>query len=98
MIARTILAQLGGSRFTAMTGARNMVDLGDGLRFDLPRGAKNRANKVAVRLTAADLYDVQFMHFNRSTLDCKTVGEQSGIYAEDLRRIFTAETGLETSL
>ena len=51
-IAQTILAQLGGNRFLAMTGARLLCDLGDGLAFNLPRGAKNKANKVCIRLAA----------------------------------------------
>lgn len=58
-IAQTILAQLGGNRFLAMTGARLLCDLGDGLAFNLPRGAKNKANKVCIRL-AGDLYRVTF--------------------------------------
>ena len=97
-IAQTILAQLGGNRFTAMTGARALLDLGDGLQFDLPRGARNCANKVSVRLTPADLYDVRFMRFNRRTLDVETISQIEGVDAESLRRVFTSATGLETSL
>lgn len=32
MIAKTILQQIGGRRFTAMTGSRDFIDMGNGLR------------------------------------------------------------------
>ena len=36
-----------------------LCDLGDCLAFNLPRGAKNKANKVCIRLVG-DLYTVKF--------------------------------------
>lgn len=33
MIAKTILQQIGGKRFTAMTGSRDFIDMGNGLRM-----------------------------------------------------------------
>lgn len=45
-IAQTILTQLGGNRFLAMTGAKQLVDLGNGLQFAIGRGAKNKANNT----------------------------------------------------
>ena len=42
-IAQIILQQL---------GARMLCDLRDGLQFALPRGAKNKANRVCIRLAA----------------------------------------------
>ncbi len=38
-IAQTILTQLGGNRFLAMAGAKQLVDLGNGLQFAIGRGA-----------------------------------------------------------
>ena len=38
--AATILEQLGGNKFRAMTGAKNFLDGGSYLSFHLPRGAK----------------------------------------------------------
>ena len=32
MVAKTILEQLGGGKFIAMTGSREFIDLGNGLR------------------------------------------------------------------
>ena len=37
MIAKTILQQIGGKRFTAMTGSRDFIDMGNGLRMSLAR-------------------------------------------------------------
>ena len=37
MIAQTILQQIGGKRFTAMTGSRDYINMGNGLRMSLAR-------------------------------------------------------------
>ena len=37
MVAKTILEQLGGGKFIAMTGSRDFIDLGNGLRMNLAR-------------------------------------------------------------
>lgn len=61
-VAQTILTQLGGNRFAAMTGAKQFVAVTDYLQFKLPANfAKGGINCVKVTLTAADLYDVEFM-------------------------------------
>lgn len=33
MIAKTILEQIGGRRFAAMTGSKDFIDMGNGLRM-----------------------------------------------------------------
>ena len=45
MIAQTILQQIGGRRFTAMTGSRDFIDMGNGLRMSLTRN-KTSANRL----------------------------------------------------
>ena len=40
MIAKTILQQIGGKRFTAMTGSRDFIDMGNGLRMSLTRNKR----------------------------------------------------------
>ena len=37
MIAKTILQQIGGRRFAAMTGSKDFIDMGNGLRMSLAR-------------------------------------------------------------
>ena len=47
MIAKTILQQIGGKRFTAMTGSRDFIDMGNGLRMSLARN-KTSANRLDI--------------------------------------------------
>jgi hypothetical protein len=95
-IAQTILAQLGGNRFLAMTGAKQLVDMGDGLQFGIGRGAKNKANKVVVTLSGLDLYTVTFYSIRGTSVAIKS--EHSNIYADRLAALFTERTGLDTHL
>lgn len=98
-IAKTILEQLGGNRFIAMTGARDLVAHADGLSFRLPRGfAKNKCTHVRIKLTPADLYDVTFQAYNARKLILREISTHDGIYADSLRELFTAETGLDCTL
>ena len=97
-VANEILAQLGGRRFTMMTGAKNILGGEDFLQFDLPRGCANKATKCRVTLDASDTYTVTFYKWNARALDLTTLSEQSGIYCDMLQEIFTAQTGLYTRL
>lgn len=95
-IANTILSQLGGNQFIAMTGAKQFLSLESGLQFGVGRGAKSGINKVRVILNACDLYDVEFWKCGK--FDFKCVKSLEGVYAEDLRRIFTENTGFYCTL
>ena len=97
MIAKTILAQLGGNKFVAMTGAKNLVDTGNGLMFSLPsRFAKNGINKVVITLTPADEYDMEF--YKLRGVKCDLVDKIEGVYCDQLQGIFKSYTGLDTHL
>ena len=75
MIAKTILQQIGGRRFTAMTGSRDFIDMGNGLRMSLTRN-KTSANRLDIIYDAgADLYNMRFYRrtFSKKTLDRKSV-------------------------
>lgn len=91
-IAETILAQLGGRKFIVMTGARDFVGSPDALSFKLPRPSP--FNAVRITLTSLDLYTVTFYKGKMF----KPVKEVAGVYADQLRSVFTSATGLETSL
>lgn len=91
-IPQTILAQLGNNRFVVMTGARDFVSSENSLSFRIGRNEK-RVAFVTVTLTNDDLYTVTFMSRSYATL-----ASEEGIYADQLRGIFTAHTGLYTSL
>ena len=98
MVAKTILAQLGGNKFVVMTGAKQLVDLGNGLQFKLPSTrefVRQGINCVRVILDARDTYTVEFFKTGKAV---KTIATHSDVYAENLAQIFRSETGLETSL
>ena len=59
-IANTIIKQLGGYRFIAMTGAKNIVAIDDGVRFNIGRNA-SKANVVRIYLRFDDTYTMQFV-------------------------------------
>ena len=95
-VARTILDQLGGNRFAAMTGAHNFAGDNNSLQFSF-KGSR-KVNKCRVVLNSMDLYDVSFYKYNSRTADLKKVSEHNGIYCDMLQDIFTDETGLFTTL
>lgn len=97
-VAKTILAQLGANMFKAMTGAKNFIGSDDGLSFQFPN--RKGANRCSVKLTSMDLYDVEFARIRcrKGIPERKVMATHNGIYADQLRSIFTSETGLYTSL
>ena len=92
-IARTIADQLGGHKFTVMTGARQMDAIDGGLRFKLP---SRKINLVTITLDPTDTYTMKFEKYHG--LNRKTIAEHSMVYDDMLQSIFTAETGLDTHL
>lgn len=94
-VANTILEQLGGNKFIAMTGAKNFVGDTDSLMFSIGRNS-SKANKVRVTLMPSDTYKVEFFQFR--SLDLKVLKAYEDVYVDNLRSIFTSYTGLDTSL
>lgn len=100
-VANTILAQLGGSRFLAMTGARNLLGDATSLQFKLPRGlAKDGCNFVHITLdVSADTYTVRFAKLGRAPKFTVTeLDSVSSVHADSLRHVFTVQTGLDVTL
>ncbi len=98
-VAQTILAQLGGRKFCAMTGAKDFVGSDDALTFKLPSFAgycTDGINCVRVRLDASDTYTVSFYRVRGMKVKC--VAEVSMIYNDQLCEVFESHTGLRTSL
>ena len=95
MTARTILNQLGGNRFVAMTGAKQLVDLGEGLQFRIGRNCK-KVNSVVIKLNGNDLYDVEF--YNIRGINFTKKSEAKNVFCDQLADIFEEHTGLYTSL
>jgi hypothetical protein len=97
-IAQTILQQLGGSRFTSMTGARSYTSIEKGLMFQLPaRFAKNGINKVRIYLTPQDTYTVEFWKIGPK-LKLSHISTHEDVYADSLRELFESQTGLYLTL
>lgn len=97
VVADTILSQIGGNRFLAMTGAKNLTANGTGLTFRLPANfAKNGINVVRIDLTPADDYTVTFYRVRGTKVT--TVETVDMVHADNLRRIFTMSTGLDCTL
>lgn len=106
-VANTILEQLGGNKFIAMTGAKNFLSDGNTLRMTLPKN-KSKANRLYITLDADDTYTMNFFRFTAGRLNRKTfqftedkvseIKVVSGVYCDMLQDIFTATTGMVTHL
>lgn len=100
MIAQTILQQIGGRRFATMTGSRDFINMGNGLRMSLAKN-KTSANRLDITYDEGlDLYNMRFYRktFSKRTFECKTkdIAGYEGVYCDMLEDIFTEVTGLYT--
>lgn len=96
-IATTILRQLGGRKFIAMTGAKHLAFDSDGsLSFKLPKIAGLKINYVKIKLNEMDLYDMEFGQVKK--FDYKRLETVNGVYFDQLQKIFTEKTKLYTHL
>ena len=96
-IAETILAQLGGNKFLAMTGANNLMHSEAGLHFKIGSGALNKATHCHIDLDVlADAYTVKFFRVRGSKV--ATLLDIDGVDAGNLRELFTRHTGFALSL
>ena len=95
-IADTILKQLGGGRFVAMTGAKNLAYTSSppGLSMSIGRGAKSAIKYFRVNYDkGSDTYTLIFMNNSGGR-----VKEIPFVHAGEMRRVFTMTTGFDTSL
>ena len=95
-VARTILSQLGGNKFCAMTGAKNLVDCGDALAMKIGRN-KTSSNYLKITLNLMDLYDVRFSRVSPMGGE-RSVTEYNNVYNDSLVDVFEKHTGMYTSL
>lgn len=94
-VANTILAQLGGQRFIAMTGANSFTGDTNRLIFALPRNP-SRINKIEITLNGSDLYDIAGYSIRGTTV--RKISGRLMVSAENLCAAFTSLTGLDTRL
>jgi hypothetical protein len=100
-VPQTILAQLGGNRFLAMTGAKHLTGGVQYLSMALPNARYMKAKITHLRITLdpSDTYTVEALHCNmRGKNPIQTIVRECDVYCDNLRKTFTQLTGLETSL
>lgn len=102
MVTKIILEQMGGGKFIAMTGSKNFIDLGNGLKMNLARN-KTSANRLEIILDrATDIYTMKFFRqtFSQKTFEVtkKDIALHEGVYCDMLEEMFTSVTGLYTRL
>jgi hypothetical protein len=96
-VANTILEQLGGNRFLAMTGAKNLLGGENFLAFGLPGTMTTKGiNKVRITLNGFDTYDVEGFKIRGTRVE--PIAFRQDVHAENLRETFTRMTGLDTHL
>lgn len=94
--AATILHQLGGNRFIAMTGSKNFISKDNALIMTLTSN-KSGAKYLKVKLTPLDAYDMKFYTVDKN-FDQVIKVEYKNVYFDQLEELFTEATGLYTSL
>ena len=92
-IAQTIISQLGNLSFR-MLGAKNLLDLGNGLSFRI-RGSRT-CNYIAIELDpGTDTYSVRTAKIGRApSYKVSNDSTEIGIYADMLHTLIERTTGL----
>jgi len=106
-IAQTILDQLGGNKFIAMTGAKNLLGGKNSLSMRIGRN-RSKANYLSVTLNGLDLYDMEFRYVTTEKININTgkitggknevVKEHKDLMFDQLQEFFTLATGMNTRL
>lgn len=95
-VARTILEQLGGRHFIAMTGSKNFLGGKDTLTFKLGSGALSGITHVRITLTPLDTYTMEFLRCHKFSV--ALVETMTDVYCDTLQEVFSRVTGLYTEL
>jgi len=95
-VATEIYRQLGGNKFRVMTGAKNLLDHGDGLSLRFGRNNSN-SNYLKITLNSMDAYDLRFSKVTKMGTE-KSVTTYHDIYHDTLVELFESHTGMYTSL
>ena len=87
--------QLGGNKFITMTGAKKFSFGSQGLGFRIGKNSKG-INYVRIDLKSNDLYDMEFIRIRGTKVT--VVKKETGVYNDQLQKIFTKHTGMYTRL
>ena len=100
-IIQTIYAQLGGSKFTAMTGAKLAYSINNKnqpvLHCKLPANIQTKNNINLVLITyniGLDVYEYTFINSRIPDTEKRIIKQINEVYADDLIPLFEQETGL----
>lgn len=100
-IVQTIYAQLGGSKFTMMTGAKLSYSINSKnqpiLHCKLPANIQTKNNINLVLITyniGLDVYEYTFINSRINDAEKRIIKQQNEIYADDLIHHFEQATGL----
>ena len=102
-VADTLLQQLGGNKFIAMTGAKNFMSINEGkggLQFSLPsKMTYSGINRVKIVLDESDTYNVEFWKVTSGKNPRqRLISSDSMIYGDELGEVMNQNTGLATKL
>ena len=95
-VANEIYRQLGGNKFAVMTGAKNFIDLENGIRMKIGRNKTNH-NWMEITQNSLDLYDVAFAKLTKLG-ERKSLKEYKNVYNDSLVELFERHTGMYTKL
>lgn len=97
IVAKTILQQLGGTKFLAMTGSKNLTTTKYSLNMNL---SKNNASAkfLTVELEENDTYTMTFSKLKKGTFEFIICQQKTGVLFDQMQAVFTEVTGLRTSL
>lgn len=94
-VAKTILAQFGGIKALVMIGGSAAFS-DDSLTVMFRAKAKNKANRLVVRLDFDDTYTMEFWACRGAS--ARLIASESGLYCDQIKETFEAETFLRLSL
>ncbi len=95
-VARIIWEHLGGNKFRMMTGAKNLLNTGDGLAMKIGRN-KTSSNYLKITLNSMDLYDMEFARVTKMG-GKRSVTEYNNVYNDSIVEVFEKHTGMYTKL
>ncbi len=96
-VAKEILNQLGGGKFIAMTGVKNLAGSEEALTMQLSKNI-SKAKYLRIELNANDTYTMIFRAAQTKDYQFPIVAIYEGVYNDMLQPLFTKVTGLETTL
>ena len=92
--AKVILSQLGGSKFIAMTGAKNFGVGNEGLSMSIGKNSKRITHFIVDYNRGKDLYNLEFVRvWGGKRISVKKL---KSVYFDDLQYHFKKYTGLNT--